>query len=159
MKAEYINPFVKSLVNAFDTMVSCEVRRTGLSLKDHTVPRHEISGVIGLSGNAIGTVVLSLSEQVALKAASTLLMAEYTELNDDVVDAVGELTNVVAGAAKAELEQFDLSISLPNVITGKGHEVRFPSNVSPICVLFDCPWGELSLEVGLAEVSAPVASA
>ncbi len=159
MKAEYINPFVKSLVNTFDTMVSCEVRRTGLSLKDHTVPRHEISGVIGLSGNAIGTVVLSLSQQVAVQAASTMLMAEYTELNDDVIDAVGELTNMVAGAAKAELEQYDLSISLPNVITGKGHEIRFPSNVSPICVLFESPWGGLSLEVGLAEVKEGVATA
>lgn len=159
MKAEYINPFVKSLINAFDTMVNCEVQRTGLSLKDDTVPQHEISGVIGLSGNAIGTVVLSLSESVALQAASALLMDEYTELDADVIDAVGELTNVVAGAAKAELEQYNLSISLPNVITGKGHEVRFPSNVSPICVLFSCPWGDLSLEVGLAEINEPAAIA
>jgi len=159
MKAEYINPFVKSLVNTFGTMVNCEVHRTRLSLKDDSVPRHEISGVIGLSGKAIGTVVLSLSEQVALKSASTMLMAEYTKLDDDVIDAVGELTNMVAGAAKAELEQYDLSISLPNVITGKGHEIRFPSNVSPICVLFESQWGELSLEVGLAEAKVPAATA
>ncbi len=159
MKAEYINPFMKSLQNTFATMVNCEVRRTGLSLKDHTTPHHEISGVIGLSGKAIGTVVLSLSKEVAVQAASTMLMAEYTELNDDVIDAVGELTNMVAGAAKAELEQYDLSISLPNVITGKGHEIRFPSNVSPICVLFESQWGDLSLEVGLAEAKVPAATA
>jgi len=115
--------------------------------------------VIGLSGKAIGTVVLSLSKEVAVQAASTMLMAEYTELNDDVIDAVGELTNMVAGAAKAELEQYDLSISLPNVITGKGHEIRFPSNVSPICVLFESQWGDLSLEVGLAEAKVPAATA
>jgi chemotaxis protein CheX len=79
-----------------------------------------------------------------------MLMTEATDLNSDVVDAVGELANMVAGAAKAELEEFSLSVSLPNVITGKNHMVRFPSNVQPICVPFTSPWGNLTLEVGLA---------
>ncbi len=56
--------------------------------------------MIGLSGRAVGTVVLNFSEQVALKAASTMLMTDLTVLNEDALDAVGELTNMVA-AAKA----------------------------------------------------------
>jgi chemotaxis protein CheX len=157
MRAEYINPFLTSLSNAFMTMLGCEVQRGNLRLKDNTRALHEISGVIGLSGKAVGMAVLSLSKPVALKAASTLLMSETEEINDDVIDAVGELANMVAGAAKAELEEYDLSISLPSVITGKDHEIRFPSNVTPICVPFDTPWGPLTLEVGL--VAAPEAAA
>jgi len=150
MRAEYINPFISSLTNAFRTMLGCEVRRREISVKSNHSPRHEISGVIGLSGRAVGTVVLSLSESVALKAASTLLMSEATEINDEVVDAVGELTNVVAGGAKAQLAEFQLSVSLPNVVTGRGHEVRFPSDVIPICVAFDSDWGSLAVEVGFS---------
>lgn len=150
MRVEYINPFIASLTNAFRTMLGCEVRRGKVSVKSDRAPMHEISGVIGLSGMAAGTVVLSLSTAVALKAASTLLMYEATEVNDDVVDAVGELTNMVAGGAKAQLAEFQLSVSLPNVITGRGHEIRFPSQVTPICVPFESDWGPLAVEVGFA---------
>lgn len=155
MKVEYINPFLKSLLNTFQTMLNCPVHRGDITLGSHDGPRHEVSGVIGLSGQAVGTVVLSLSKDVALKAASTLLMCEATELDADVIDAVGELTNVVAGGAKAQLEEYHLSLSLPTVITGKGHDVRFPSNVTPISIPFETPWGPLTLDVGLAVVAEP----
>jgi len=155
MKAEYINPFITSLGTMFRTMLHCEVKRGQIGLKANCQPNYPISGVIGLSGNAVGTVVLSMSEQVAMKAASTLLLTEYAEITADVLDAVGELTNMVAGRAKSQLEELQLSVSLPNIITGQDHDVRFPSNVTPICVPFETPWGPLTLEVGLAPVAVP----
>ena len=158
MRVEYINPFITSLSNAFLTMLGCEVHRGPISLKDDHSPKYDISGIIGLSGKAIGTVVLSLSEAVAVKAASTMLMCDMDEINDDVIDAVGELTNMVAGAAKAELEEYELMVSLPNVITGRNHDVRFPSDVPPICVPFKTDWGNLALEVGFAPIREPVAT-
>lgn len=148
MQVEYINPFLSSIVKTFDTMLQCKVTRGTPHLKDGGLPTGPISGVIGMSGKAVGTVVLNLSESAALKAASAMLMMEITEINDDVLDAVGELTNMVAGAAKTDLAQFDLSISLPNVVTGKDHEVRFPSNVTPVCLPYDTDFGPVSLEVG-----------
>ena len=40
-------------------------------------------------------------------------------------------------------EQYKLSLSLPNVVTGKGHEIRFPSSATPpLCVPFDTDFGE-----------------
>lgn len=156
MKAEYINPFVTSLCNAFSTMLGCQPRRGALALKHDLSSAREISGVIGLSGSTVGTVVLSFSRPVALKAASLMLMTETTEINDDVVDAVGELANMVAGAAKAELEEYQLSISLPNVVIGDGHIIRFPSEVVPICVPFETDWGPVTLEVGMAPVPETV---
>jgi chemotaxis protein CheX len=157
MRAEYINPFILSVDLTFRTMLNCETRRGNLCLKNGDSPRYEVSGVIGLTGRAVGTVVLSLSREVALKAASTMLMAEATEIDDDVLDAVGELTNMVAGAAKSKLEQYELMVSLPSVITGRDHDVHFPSNVTPICVPFETDWGGFMLEVGLATVREPVA--
>ena len=156
MRVEYINPFISATTNAFETMVNCKLTRGEIRLLNGESPSHPISGIIGLSGKAVGTVVLSLSEQVALKAASALLMTEVSEINDDVIDAVGELANMVAGAAKAKLEEYELSVSLPSVITGSGHEVRFPSKVTPICVPFASDWGSLTIEVGLEVVAQPV---
>lgn len=156
MRVELVNPFIKSLKNAFQTMLGCEVKRGDLRVKQGATAAHEISGVIGLTGNSVGTVVLSLSRNVALEAASTMLMTPLEEVDDDVLDAIGELTNMVAGAAKAELKEFNLAVSLPNVISGENHDIHFPSNVKPICIEFTSPWGPLALEVGLAEVPAAV---
>jgi chemotaxis protein CheX len=158
MRVEYINPFITSLCNAFRTMLDCDVERGQISLKENATPKYPISGVVGLSGNAVGTVVLNLSEPVALKAASVMLMAEATTIDADVIDAVGELANMVAGAAKAELEEYHLMVSLPNVVTGENHEIRFPSNVRPICVPFKSEWGPLALEVGFTPVLQPAST-
>lgn len=72
-------------------------------------------------------------------------------LDQLVIDAVGELTNMVAGRAKTCLEELAMSISLPSVITGRNHLIEFPSNVPAICVAFSSPFGALCLEVGLIE--------
>ena len=158
MKAEHINPFLRSIANTFKTMLSCDLKRGEVSLKKQRSLEYPISGVIGLTGKAVGTVVINLSEAVALNAASTMLMFECTEVNDDVIDAVGEIANMVAGAAKAELGEYDLSLSLPNVVTGAKHDICFPSSATPICVPFECKWGSLQLEVGLQTVTSSVAA-
>jgi chemotaxis protein CheX len=155
MKVEYINPFISSITTVFSTMLNCPLTRQKIYLKDHHCPEHEISGIIGLSGKAAGTVVLSLTRQAALSAAEALLGERPLEINAEVRDAVGELANMVAGGAKAQLEQFEMSVTIPTVITGR-FSVQFPSKSPPICVPFDSEWGALTLEVGLVEAEAAV---
>jgi chemotaxis protein CheX len=131
-------------------------------VKDGFQPRYDISGIIGLSGKARGTIVLSLEREMSLKVTEVLLGEELdsTQITGDVIDAVGELANMIAGGAKAKLEQFEMSVSLPSVITGKGHCIEFPSRIKPICIPFTCVQGSLDVEVGLVELppSEPAAS-
>ncbi len=94
-------------------------------------------------------VVLSLSREAAINAAATMIGEKLHSIDADVADAVGELTNMIAGAAKAQLEHLQLSVSLPTVITGKSHCIDFPKNVMPICIPFDCKWGPVTVEVGI----------
>ncbi len=155
MRVEHINPFISALKKTFNTMLSWNPIRGKPVLKEARTADHQVSGVIGLSGKAVGTVVLSFSTPVALKAASAMLMTEAKTIDADVLDAVGELTNMVAGAAKAELEQYELMVSLPNVVTGENHMVHFPSTVTPISIPFETEYGPFTLEVALAPVSQP----
>lgn len=154
MRAEWINPFLFSLANTFETVLGCPIQRGSLKLRDGSRAAHEVSGIIGLSGEIAGMAVLSLSRSLALKAASTMLMSDAQEIDEEVIDAVGELTNIVAGAAKSDLGPYQLSIGLPSVITGLNHCVRFPSNVTPIVAPYKSGWGPLTLEVGLAAKEA-----
>lgn len=151
MKVEYINPFLASAISVFDTMLGWKLTRGTPFVKGSAQPQHEVSGVIGLSGNAQGTVVLGLSREAAISAAEVLLQERPPEINQDVTDAVGELVNIIAGNAKAKLEHMNLSVSLPTVITGRGHCVDYPSKVTPISIPFESPWGEISVDVGLCD--------
>lgn len=158
MKAEYINPFILSTVEVFSTMLNCELTRGQLSLNANFQPEHDVSGIIGLTGNASGTVVVSLQKEVALGAAEAMLGEKPESFNADVIDAVGELTNMIAGRAKANLEHLDMKLALPTVITGKNHCITFGSTAQTICIPYTCDWGELSVEVGIVEQPAAVAA-
>lgn len=149
MKVDYINPVISSLEDAFGTMLGAKIERTGLNLMENNQALQPVSGIIGVSGKAVGTIVLSLSTSVAINAAKTMLMDDsLSEVDDDVMDAVGELTNMVTGGAKAQLAQFNLSMSLPNVLCGDNCRLHFPQNAHPIAVPFKCQWGPLALQVG-----------
>ena len=151
---DFINPVISSLEEIFETMLNCKIMRVGLMLKENSTALHPVSGIIGIHGKtAVGTVVLTMTESVAFRAASTLLMAEVAEPNEDVMDAVGELTNMVAGATKAKLAQYSLAMGLPSVFYGNNCRIHFPANAHPIVIPFQSPWGALALEVGFTFMS------
>jgi chemotaxis protein CheX len=151
MNVEFINPFLLSTISVFDAMLNCKLHRGVPYLIKNAQPQHDVSGVIGLSGKAQGTVVLGLSREAALRVAETLLQERPPEINHDVIDAVGELVNIIAGRAKSKLEHLEMSLSLPTVITGKFHCVEFPTSITPICIPFESEWGEVSMEIGFRE--------
>ena len=149
IEIDFINPVIAGLEEVFSTMLNCQVERAGLGLMENSQALYPVSGIIGIGGKGVGTVVLSMQPSVAMKAASTMLMVDdLTEINDDVLDAVGELTNMVCGNAKAKLPQFHLNISLPNILRGEGCWLHFPQNAHPISIPFKCPWGLLALQIG-----------
>lgn len=153
MRAEFINPFVSATHNVFQTMLSTKLTRGELSLKKSHTPSHEVCGLIGLAGKCHGMVVVGLGRETALQLAGVLLGTKVEELNSDVVDAVGELTNMIAGAAKTQLAEYQLSIGLPTVICGKTNTINFPSGSPPLMIPFDSDMGPVSVEVGICEAA------
>lgn len=151
LRVELINPFISAVDQTFDMMVGCKVKRAAPSLKANPQALYPVSGIIGLTGVGVsGTVVLTMSTELALKSASAMLMMEYTAIDGDVLDAVGEITNMIAGQAKAQLEEYKLSLSLPNVIEGANTMIHFPDKSQPITIPFSTDWGPLAVEVGLS---------
>ena len=150
LTADYINPIISATRSVFEMMLGCSPTRTGLFLKQEGAPYHEVSAVIGVSGRASGTIVVSLSREAACRVLERMVGIEADEINGEVCDAVGELTNMIAGAAKAQLSRYELSISLPNVLSGKGHVVHFPSEIQPLVVTFDSEIGPLTIEAGFS---------
>jgi chemotaxis protein CheX len=152
MNPKYIVPFVNAAVSTFDIMLRCQLTPLETFVKVGIQPEFEVSGIIGLSSEkARGTVVLSLSHNAAVSAAGAMLGEQLAEINADVIDAVGELTNIIAGSAKAKLEHLKLAISLPTTFVGKHHSLVFPPAAASVCIPYECPWGDVAVQVALVE--------
>ena len=136
---QYIQPFIKVCKNVFKEFLGLEIeaKLPYFSDKD-AVMEWDVSGIIGLTGEARGSVVISLKAPLAIQLTSILTGAEHTGLDADVVDAVGEIINIISGNVKQELEEsFRLVISLPTIVRGKEHVINWPDGLARvICIPF-----------------------
>ena len=136
---QYIQPFIEVTKNTFLNFIGTEliVGRPFFQQKD-AANEWDISGVIGLSGEARGAVVIGMKEALALKLTDMLTSTTHNAIDDEVVDAVGEIVNIIAGNAKKGMEEaFRLVISLPTIIQGKGHQIKWPHDQARIiCIPF-----------------------
>ncbi len=146
--AEYVNPLISATKSVFEMMLNCTPVRTSLRLRTSEDTRFEVSAVIGISGRAVGTVVLNLSQSAACQVLRRMVGIDCNDISTEVCDAVGELTNMIAGSAKAQLAKYELSLSLPNVVSGGDHIIHFPSDIQPIVISFDSEIGPMTIEVG-----------
>lgn len=149
MDVSYINPFVSATIVCYQTMMAVTIKPGEPSIKKYPYPAYDISGVIGLSGEAQGSISLSYPEAVAIQSVK-LMVGDSTPIGDvELADAIGEIANIVAGYAKKELTKFKLSISLPNVIIGKNHILANQSGSPTIVVPFSSEIGAFAMEVSL----------
>lgn len=81
---------------------------------------------IGLAGSWIGTGSIACSASCACHIASHLLMGEYSAVDDEVLDAVAEVTNMILGNVKTSLEERlgPMGLSIPTVIYGRNFSSR-----------------------------------
>ncbi|WP_160148044.1 chemotaxis protein CheX [Rubripirellula obstinata] len=93
-----------------------------------------ISVVMGLTGGLKGSVSLSMSDEAAMRWATALIDHQASEIDETVLDAIGELGNMVVGGAKRRLSDFALKMSLPSVIRVGVDGIAFPQSGSSIAV-------------------------
>lgn len=140
LNTQYIVPFAESVRTVFATMMQLDVKVA--ETQSHLVSaNYDISAIIGMSGDVVGSVALRMSEQVAKAVVGKFAGLQCEIEHPDFVDAMGELVNMVAGAAKAKFEGKDVSISTPAVVVGSGHRMACPANA--LCVTLPC-----ELEIG-----------
>jgi chemotaxis protein CheX len=135
----YVKPFVNATLNTFKAFVGLDLQAGNPHFAGRTVEfDQDISAVIGLSGNIRGAVVISMQKGFALKLTDTLVGTKHAEMDDDTVDAVGEIVNIIAGNIKSEVkDEKKIVISLPTVILGSDHSFAWPGKQSRIlCISF-----------------------
>jgi chemotaxis protein CheX len=132
--------------------VTGEVLSTMLGLEAkpeavYTESQHgRADGVVSFAGFAgpqcVGTGSMQCDSKVACTLASQFLMSDYKSIDDEVLDAFGELTNMVIGNFKTSLEDQmgQMGLSIPTVVYGKNFSTRSPGNEEWLVIPFS--WGD-----------------
>jgi chemotaxis protein CheX len=150
MNAEFINPFVNALRNVLSTMAQTDLIPGKPQKKTDMHARGDVSGVIGMVSDKMkGSLSISFEESLALEVMQRMVGESCTQLDDEVADMVGEITNMVAGGAKMELAEngYDFGMATPIVVTGKDHTINHQVEGKKLILQFKSDAGIASLEL------------
>lgn len=143
----------RAVHDVFDTML-------GIALEDGEARVHEtapepvdgVVAIIGLAGRWVGTGTVACAADGAKLIAGRMLMQEYAAVDDEVLDAVGEVANMIIGNVKTAVEEEygAMGLSIPTVIYGKNFTTRSVGRNEWVVVPFTT--NEMAVEVHLCLV-------
>jgi chemotaxis protein CheX len=111
-----------------------------------------VISMIGLAGSCAGTGSICCSPELACKISTHMLICEYSKVDDDVLDAVAEVTNMVMGNVKNALEESvgPIGLSVPTVVYGRSFTACTRASRKWIVVPFDCEGERMKVKLSLA---------
>jgi chemotaxis protein CheX len=152
---QYIQPFIQVSTQVFKELLNCDLTPDrAYFIGKEAFLDWDISGVIALTGEVRGIVAISMKFSTAEKITRILTGTKDEISHADMVDAVGEIVNIIAGNVKKNLEDmFRIVISLPKVIHGKAHSVVIPDErTRMLCIPFSIFDNEsISLSININE--------
>lgn len=151
MDVRFINPFLDGTAEVLIKMASLKPVAGKPFAKSNDAAYGDVSGIIGMTGDAIGSLALTFSEECIIGIVSNMLGESYTEISREVMDAVGELTNMISGASRKAMEKDNLKVfaAIPTVIFGKNHTIRHIITGPSIVIPFQTECGNFVVDVCL----------
>lgn len=123
-------------------MIPMELKSGDSFYQNEAMITTDVVSLVSFTGEHSGIIALFCSKEIALKITTNMLGIEVTELDHDTKDAIGEVTNMIAGTLKNKVfETFGaMHLSVPIVIggadltisssSGETHGVRISSAVT-----------------------------
>ncbi len=149
MDARIINPFLEAAINVLKTMAMVDPKPGKAFLKKDQVAHGDVTGIIGITGDAQGSMSISFTEPCIKAIVQNLFGMPVDEINDEVRDAVGEITNMICGDARRRLEadNINLQAGTPTIVAGTNHSITHVNNGPRIAIPFDTEAGRFVIEV------------
>jgi chemotaxis protein CheX len=137
--------------SVFESMLGLAVQPSSAELPTTEM----ITGAIYYAGSWKGAVLLQCETNEAYEFTARLMgLPLPTSFDDDVRDAIGEITNIVGGNMKPLLPH-GVGLSMPSVVSGKPASLRICGDMPLLRLAFSCEAGTFWLTiVGLAEDAA-----
>lgn len=110
----------------------------------------DVSGIISLTQDKLdGTLIVSFPKQTIFGILEKMYKKPFTEVNQSVKAGVGELTNIIYGVVKANLNKdgFSFKMALPNVVIGEQHTVLTCESGQTMVVPFKTNFGDFHIRI------------
>jgi chemotaxis protein CheX len=147
--SEVIQALIASTQSVFTTMLGSQIRLVDCCTLGKFQSANDLTGMVGLSGEITGTVLVRLDQSVAIGVAQKLLGSEIIEVDNDVRDMTGELASLIAGDARQRITDVTIALSLPTIISGPGHRISFEPGADVQRICFQSEWGPVCVEAGI----------
>lgn len=152
MRIEYINPFVEASFDILNEILKTSVKRGQLYLKKLGEAWKGVAVIIGVTGQVNGRVVFDMTEETALKLASTLNMEEMKTFDDMTRSTIGEIANMITGRAVTKLDKEGLAFSFtpPTIITGTNIQIH-EKDMEALIIPVDTGLGIIEINIAFKE--------
>jgi len=149
---ELVRYILESTESVFSTMLGLETTAgTPRTSQGAVGPSHGVAALVGLAGSWIGTGSVDCSAELSCKIAAAMLSSEYDTVTDDVLDAMGEVANMIIGNIKNSVEIVvgPMDLSIPTVVYGRNFTTRSQRHNQWTVVPFECQGEEFLIQVTL----------
>jgi len=118
-------------------------------------PTEGVVALVGLTGPLVGTGCVSCDADLACRLAGHMLMSEFTSVDADVLDALGEIANMIIGNIKTSIEdEFGaMWLSVPTVVYGRNFTTRSVGKHCWTVVPFACGSNVMTVQMFLTEAN------
>jgi chemotaxis protein CheX len=146
--ADLAKPFVQATKHVLSTMAMLDPTPGKPFVKKTTLASGDVSAIVGLTGDKTGSISISFSKKCAVAIVKNMLGDDIQDIMQDAKDAVGEITNMISGQARAGLAQMGLAMqaSTPTIIFGDNHTVSHITSGPVIAIPFTTPNGDFTVE-------------
>ena len=133
---------LKAIIRAVDsclTMCDTRARCVGISTVSNRDPG-SVTGMIGVHGEVSGFVTVNMAEQAAKSVVGGLLQDHFERLDSQIIDGIGEITNIIAGGIKSGLAGSPWAfgnVTVPSVIVGHNYQIAYAKGLQYLSVLFE----------------------
>ena len=149
MDVKFINPFLLGTVEVLKKMAFVEPRPGKVYIKNTSLAHGDVSGIIGITGDMIGSLAISFGESCICHLVGSMLGESFAEANQEIFDGVGEITNMISGVARTYMEKEGLHVyaAIPSVVYGKNHTINHILKSPSIMIPFDTDHGSFVVDV------------
>jgi chemotaxis protein CheX len=150
IETHVIDELLAATRDVFKKMVFHEVEMAAPVPGDGTRTGANVVGTVAFAGKTSGLVVFYSSLAAAKAITASMLGVEPASVNRELPDAIGELTNMIAGSFRTRMAGVrgeTWAISVPTVTVGSDFHTRYVSDVQRVLCPFTMGQAELFVEL------------
>jgi chemotaxis protein CheX len=131
-------------------------------LEQECLAKGDVSGIVGLTQDRVeGALIVSFPKDTIFNILSKMYKKQFTDIDKSVKAGVGEMTNIIFGVVKTNLNKsgYSFKMAIPNVIVGEQHTVAITNPGTTLVIPFDTDSGRFSVLLTLYPEMAKVSVA